>query len=189
MIPKTANEAAPLLDEKEKDSQGLDSEIALHTEILSDTKQGVSNFIGIIIFTSFAYASRVNIEILYALTFSNSLIEITIFIYAGSLCFALISLFGGHIANLFGFDKVASVQLILMFIGVVLESFAWNVYIWGLGYIISRQAVTALCLGYIAHMLPPGDSRNYTTYYYQVYVISYLAGPAISGMSKKVYMQ
>ena len=181
---ESVKETAPLLNEKEQESNHVQSQIVKHDEILSETKSTVSHFIVIIAFTAFAYASRISIEILYALTFTNNIIVITIFVYIGSLIFGLISLFGTstNIANSFGFDKTGIIELVLMLIGIILESCAWNVYIWGIGYILSRQAVTTLCLTFISYMLPLAQSRQYTTYYYQVYVVAYLIGPVISGL-------
>ena len=100
-----------------------------HELILKDTTTIAKHFIALVIFTSFAYASRANITILYALTFSNNLRYISIIIYIGSLLFAISSLIGSIIANTFGFDKIAIILLFFYVFGILIESIAWNINI------------------------------------------------------------
>ena len=170
------------LEKPNKMMHNVEVDIQLHKQILDETEQAVRRFIQVIIFVTFAYASRANIEVLYGLTLTDNLTVVTVSLYLGSISFSLISLFGTSIANSHGFDKIALIEMICMLCGIIIESIAWDAKIWAFGYILSRQALPALILAFVAYMLPLSLSKQYTAYFYQIYAVAYLGGPIASGM-------
>ena len=93
------------------------------------------------------------------------------------------------ISDYVGFDTIMIIQTFLISLGIFFESMAKSFETLAIGVIIVSFAgnVGVNIKGFIAIMLPNQEAIQYTGYTYAFMVITYLAGPVVSGIFARYF--
>ena len=154
-----------------------------HKEIESTIGRNMSHVTVLAIFTALAYTLRCNIMVLYMRTFYDNTSLISIIVYISCLFAAFNSLGQSFVADHWKFDILIVFCAVLDIILFSFEAGAWSFTVISVCYILSGQPLASLVTGYLARMLPVTQSKRAISLYYQLFVLAYIAGPSIGGMS------
>ena len=173
-------------EEKPLNVQGSrDWQIKEHERVLTLSKKVIARAMILASANAFCFASTTNIAVLYARQFEDNISVISWVIWSSSVSFSFLSLLTSTLAEFLGFDLLLAVVFLVSGIGMVLQACATNqtggFVMWSIGYILSKQPVMFIFIGYIAALLPLTDSKQYTGTFYQLFAAFYLLGPLASG--------
>ena len=161
--------------------------------VLKETKTHLKH----VMFVTAAYAvattCRQNVFVLYAneqlSNWKNPSItetELATILSIGFLCqnfvHGLIFIFYGTMANVYGYDKWITIQFTIQTIGVFLETYTKNIYVFIFGATIGETAIWYVGMAYIAWMVPHSIAATYIIYFLVSYVIGNLSGPILAGI-------
>ena len=180
-LSTNVNETKPLFGDKAKHS--IEWQIQEHDRVLDESKQVISRAMILASANAFCFASTTNVAVLYARQFDNDISLISWIIWFSSVSFSILSLITSTLAEFLGFDHLLTAVFLAAGIGVLLEACAQNIIMWGIGYILSKQPIFFIFIGYAATMLPLIDNKQYTGTFYQLFASFYLLGPIAAGLS------
>ena len=175
--------------DNDKTNHNTNNNTNLREIVLKSTKIQLWNVIFMTMLHSLTLTMRQNSYVLYAQSeMSGNMTESEIdSILAGGFIIekvyvAMICVVYGILSNNYGYDNLLLIQLFITCIGVFLQCFTNNIYIFFIGVSISGTGVLYTGAAYIAWIAPHSIVTKFMTFYFLFWVLGFLLSLIISGI-------
>ena len=176
-----AKEPDPNTSELDEFVTKQDDKHQLYRDVLQESIKSVKYYFICGAITAYLHTNRVSIYVLYADEFNPSSLQLSLLLYGFNFWNGIAALLYSNMANMYGYDRMISILLLIQLIGVGLEAFATSFTMLFIGIIIAQIALAWIIIAYISWILPLKQSKRYISYFYTFFMIMFLLGPITAG--------